>query len=362
MPPPPPGYRRLKPLLFRLDPEASHGLAIGALRLAGAVPGLASLLARRRTVADPRLAQTLLGRTFASPVGLAAGFDKDGVALRGMPTLGLGFAEVGTVTPLAQPGNPRPRLLRHPAAESLQNAMGFNNAGMEALRRRLAAVYPLPYPVGVNIGKNKATPATPPDAALRDYETLVRGLSALCDYLVVNLSSPNTPGLRDLQNEGFVRAVLAMARGETGKPVLVKLSPDLAPGAAADLAEIAVEAGAAGIVATNTTVDYGLIPGARAFGGLSGAVLREKSYEILRAIAGRLDRRRGGRAILVAAGGIDSGAEAYRRIRAGASLVQVYTALIYQGPSLARRIDEELLGLLERDGLGSIGAAVGRDL
>ena len=358
MPSPPPGYRLLRPLLFRLDPEASHGLAIGALRLAGGVPGLVPLLARRRSVADPRLAQRLFGRVFANPVGLAAGFDKDGVTLRGLQALGLGFAEVGTVTPLPQPGNPRPRLLRYPGAESLQNAMGFNNAGMEALRRRLAADYPLPFPVGVNIGKNKATPATPPDAALRDYEILVRGLGDLCDYLVVNLSSPNTPRLRDLQNEGFVRAVLSMASGATGKPVLVKLSPDLAPEAAADLAEVAVDAGAAGIVATNTTIDYGLIPGARAFGGLSGAVLREKSYEILRAIAGRLR----GRAVLVAAGGIDSGAEAYRRIRAGASLVQVYTALIYQGPSLARRINEELLALLERDGLGSIGEAVGNDL
>jgi dihydroorotate dehydrogenase len=365
MPPPPPGYRLLKPLLFRLDPEASHGLAIGALRAAGRVPGLVPLLALfagTHRAADPRLAQTLFGRTFASAVGLAAGFDKDGVALRGLAALGLGFAEVGTVTPLPQPGNPRPRLLRHPAAESVQNAMGFNNAGMEALRRRLAAAYPLPFPVGVNIGKNKATPATPPDAALGDYETLVRGLADLCDYLVVNLSSPNTPGLRDLQNEGFVRAVLAMACGATAKPVLVKLSPDLAAEAAADLAEVAVEAGAAGVVATNTTTDYSLIPGARAFGGLSGAVLREKSYAILRAIAGRLRSGSGGRAVLIASGGIDSGAEVYRRLRAGASLVQVYTGLVYQGPSLARRIDEELLALLERDGLGSIGEAVGKDL
>ncbi len=359
MPSPPPGYRLLEALLFRLDPETSHGLAIGALRLAGSVPGLAHLLARRRSVADPRLAQTLFGRRFANPIGLAAGFDKDGVALRGLPALGLGFAEVGTVTPLPQPGNPKPRLLRHPAVESVQNAMGFNNAGMEALRRRLAASYPLPFPVGVNVGKNKATS---PDAALGDYETLVRGLSDLCDYLVVNLSSPNTPGLRDLQNEGFVRAVLAMARGVTAKPVLVKLSPDLAAEAAADLAEAAIEAGAAGIVATNTTTDYGLIPGAKAFGGLSGAVLREKSYAILRAIAGRLRQGPDSRAVLIAVGGIDSGAEAYRRLRAGASLVQVYTGLVYQGPSLARRIAEELLTLLERDGLASIGEAVGKDL
>jgi dihydroorotate dehydrogenase len=355
MPSPPPGYLLLRPLLFRLDPERSHGLAIGALRLAGRVPGMAPWMARRRLVADPRLAQTLFGRVFPNPVGLAAGFDKDAVALAALPALGLGFAEVGTVTPQPQAGNPRPRLLRHPGLESLQNAMGFNNAGMEALRRRLSAVYPLPFPVGVNVGKNKATPA---EAALGDYEILVRGLADLCDYLVVNLSSPNTPGLRDLQNEGFVRAVLAMARGVTAKPALVKLSPDLEAGAAADLAEAAVAAGAAGIVATNTTTDYGLVPGAKAFGGLSGAVLRAKSHEVLRAIAERL----GGRAVLIAAGGIDSGAEAYRRIRAGASLVQVYTALVYQGPSLARRINEELLALLERDGLGSIDEAVGKDL
>jgi len=354
-PSPPLGYRLLRPLLFRLDPESSHGLAMGALRAAGRVPGLVPLLARRRTVADPRLSQTIFGRAFANPVGLAAGFDKDAVAVAALPALGLGFAEVGTVTPRPQPGNPRPRLLRFSGAESLQNAMGFNNGGMEALRRRLAALHPAPFPVGVNVGKNKATP---PEGALADYEALVRGLADLCDYLVVNLSSPNTPGLRDLQNEGFVRAVLEMARGITATPVLVKLSPDLDPAAAADLAEVAVTAGAAGIVATNTTTDYGLIPGAKAFGGLSGTVLRERSYRTLRSIAGRL---RGRTAVLIAAGGIDSGAEAYRRIRAGAALVQVYTALVYQGPSLARRINQELLALLERDGLGSVGAAVGID-
>jgi dihydroorotate dehydrogenase len=355
MPPPPPGYRLLRPLLFRLDPETSHGLAIGALQAAGRLPGMVSWMAQRRSVDDPRLRQTIFGRVFANPVGLAAGFDKDALTVAALPALGLGFTEVGTVTPRPQPGNPRPRLLRHSGCESLQNAMGFNNSGMAALQRRLAAVYPAAFPIGVNIGKNKATPA---EEALGDYEALVRGLANLCDYLVVNLSSPNTPGLRDLQNEGFVRAVLAMAQGITAKPILVKLSPDLEPGAAADLAEVAGAAGAAGIVATNTTTDYGLIPGAKPFGGLSGPVVRERSYRVLRAIAGRL----GGRAVLIATGGIDSGGEAYRRIRAGASLVQVYTALVYQGPGLARRIHEELLALLERDGLESIGAAVGADL
>ncbi len=207
----------------------------------------------------------------------------------------------------------------------------------------------------MNVGKNKATP---PEEALGDYEILIRTLEPFCDYLVVNLSSPNTPGLRDLQNETFVRALLAAASGLTRKPVLVKIAPDLDPDAAATLAEVAVEAGAAGIVATNTTNDYSLLPGVRDFGGLSGKVLREKSFRVFEAVARRLF----GRAVLISVGGIDSGAEAYRRIRAGASLVQVYTALVYQGPSLARRINEELLALMERDGVKEIGEAVGADV
>jgi len=245
-------------------------------------------------------------------------------------------------------------MFRHAAAGSLQNALGFNNAGMAAARRRLEHAYPAAIPLGVNIGKNKDTAA---DAALADYEALTRTLSPCCDYLVVNLSSPNTPGLRDLQNEGFVRAVLAAARGITSKPVLIKIAPDLEPAAAAALAEAAVDAGAAGIVATNTTNDYSLLPGAAPAGGLSGRVLREKSFRILEAVARRLF----GRAVLISVGGIDSGAEAYRRLRAGASLVQIYTALIYHGPSLPRRINQELLELMNRDGVRGIADAVGAD-
>ncbi|MEA2690925.1 MAG: dihydroorotate dehydrogenase [Acidobacteriota bacterium] len=358
MPPSPPGYARFKKLLFRLDPEVSHGLAMGALRAAAAVPGLARVLARRARVADPRLAQNLFGRTFANPVGLAAGFDKDAVAVRGWPALGFGFVEVGTVTPWPQAGNPRPRLFRFPEARSLQNAMGFNNRGMDALERRLSRFRrygAAPLPLGINLGKNKATP---PAGALADYEVLVRRLADLGDYLVVNLSSPNTPGLRDLQNEAFLRALLAMATGITSRPILVKLSPDLDPGAAVDLAEVAVTAGAAGIIAANTTTEYGLLPGAKDFGGLSGEVLREKSYGMLQALAARLF----GRTVLVSVGGIDSGEEAYRRLRAGASLVQIYTGLVYEGPGLPRRINEELLRSMDRDGVGRIGELIGADL
>ncbi len=371
-------YSILRPLLFRLDPERAHGLAIAALRLTQALPGGTSLLARRWLVADPALHQTLLGLEFPNPLGLAAGFDKDAVVVDAMAALGFGFVEVGTVTPRPQPGNPRPRLFRYPGQRSLQNALGFNNHGLKAMRRRLARIRgrrpagrdePAGQaeprrpagPIGVNVGKGRDTP---PAAALADYEELLGdagGLGGLADYLVVNLSSPNTPGLRDLQNETFVHEVLRAARALTRTPVLLKLSPDLEPEAAAGLAAAAVAAGAAGIVATNTSTDYTLLPGARAAGGLSGQVLREKSRRTCLAIARRLRAADRG-AVLISAGGIDSGAEAYARVRAGASLVQLYTALIYEGPSLPRRINRELLALLARDGFSDIGQAVGADL
>lgn len=345
----------VRPLLFRLDPETAHGAAIGALRTAQALPPLAAALRGHFLVDAPALRRRLFGRELANPVGLAAGFDKDAVAVRGLAALGFGCIEVGTVTPRPQAGNPRPRLFRHSRAESLQNAMGFNNAGLEAMRGRLTRLQPPPVPLGVNVGKNKDTP---PDAALADYEVLIRAFAGLCDYLVVNVSSPNTPGLRDLQNETFLRSVLAMAMGTTDRPVLVKIAPDLELADAVRLAEVAVDSGAAGVVATNTTNDYALLPGARDFGGLSGRVLQEKSFRLFEAVAGRLF----GRAVLVSVGGIDSGVEAYRRLRAGADLVQVYTAFVYQGPGLVRKINEELLELMERDGVREIGEVVGADL
>jgi dihydroorotate dehydrogenase len=349
-----PLYPALRRLLFGLDAETAHGLGVGALRAAGAVPGLVTALARRNRVDAAPLRQTLFGRDFPNPVGLAAGFDKDAAVVAALPALGFGFAEVGTVTPLAQPGNPKPRLFRHSAQASLQNALGFNNGGMDAMRRRLERAYPAVLPLGVNVGKNKATS---PERALDDYETLIRGLHPFCDYLVVNLSSPNTPGLRDLQNEAFVRQLLELAAGITAKPVLVKIAPDLAPGQAAVLSETAVAAGAAGIIATNTTIDYALVPGAKDFGGISGRALREKSFQVFEEVA----RVVFGKTVLISVGGIDSGAEAYRRLKAGASLVQIYTALIYEGPGLPRRINEELLALMERDGMKEIGEVIGAE-
>ncbi len=352
------GYDLWKRLLFRFDPETAHRLATAALRAAQSAGPARAALARRFTAEDPRLEQRLLGAVFPNPVGLAAGFDKDGVLVRGMAALGFGSIEVGTVTPRPQPGNPRPRLFRLEAQESLRNAMGFNNSGVEALARRLRSLARRRGrrpPLGVNVGRNRTTP---PERAHEDYLEAIGRLDGLCDYFVVNVSSPNTPGLRDLQTPAAIERLIGEGRERTRAPILVKLSPDLELAAAAELARAAVDAGAAGIVLTNTTTDYELVAGVEARGGLSGRVLRERSFEMLRAVAPEV----GGRAVLVSVGGIDSGAEAYRRIRAGASLVQVYTALVYRGPGLAAAINRELLALLERDGLGAIGEAVGAEL
>lgn len=324
-------YGAIRRQLFRIDPEHAHEWAIAALENGQLVGPVFRALTRRFRVDDARLAQTIWGLRFANPVGLAAGFDKNARVIHGLAALGFGFIEVGTVTPKPQSGNPRPRIWRLAEEESLQNALGFNNDGMAAIGRRLREQRPFPVPVGVNLGKNKDTP---PEGALEDYVTLLEHLHDAGDYFVINVSSPNTPGLRDYQNEAFVRQVFAEAKRITDKPVLLKVAPDGDVDAIVALTEAAVNAGAAGIIATNTTVDYQLIPGIAEKGGLSGGVLREKSYAVFRAIAARL----AGKTVLISVGGIDTGEEAQRRIDVGANLVQVYTGLIYKGPGLPRRI------------------------
>ena len=351
-PPPPSGFAHR--LLLRLDAERAHGLALAGLRAVAAVPPLRARLGRRYRFADPRLEQRLLGTRFPNPVGLAAGFDKDAVAVPGFACLGFGFVEVGTVTPRPQPGNPRPRLFRHPRYASLQNAMGFNNRGLDELARRIGRGSG-DGPLGVNIGRNKDTA---PERAADDYRRVAARLSGRCDYFVVNVSSPNTPGLRDLQRVDRLAELLAAVRAVTETPFLVKLSPDLDPGEAVALAEAAVAAGAAGVVLTNTTIDYSLLPGAAAPGGLSGRVLRERSFAMLRAVARRLF----GRCLLISVGGVETPDEVYRRLRHGASLVQLYTALVYHGPGLAGALNRGLVDQMDRDGFGSVGQVVGVDL
>lgn len=345
-------YSALKKIFFRIDPELSHDLVRGFLNLEQRVPHVSDWLRNRYAVASEALSQEIFGRTFPNPVGLAAGFDKNGTIVKGMASLGFGFIEIGTVTPLPQEGNPKPRVFRFPEQESIQNAMGFPNDGMKEVFKRIKRDYPASVPLGVNIGKNKATPQ---EDALKDYEKLIETFRDVSDYLVINISSPNTPGLRDLQNERFIAELFDAAKKITSRPILLKISPDMDIFTAIHLCSTAVEHGASGIIATNTSVDYSLLQNAKDFGGISGRAMRKKSFEILDAIAKELY----GKTVLISVGGVDSGNEAYRRIKAGASLVQLYTSLVFHGPSLVRKINEELLELMKRDGIRHIRDAVG---
>ena len=347
-------YETLKPWLFKLQPETAHHVVATLLRTANLCPAAFNGWLGKHFVADPILNQELFGRTFLNPVGLGAGFDKNATMIRGIQALGFGFTEIGTVTPKPQPGNPKPRMFRHVEEETIQNAMGFNNEGMYRVQQRLKARYPFTTPIGVNIGKNKTTPEAD---AIADYTQLIRGLHALGDYLVINISSPNTPGLRDLQNEAFISELFAQAKALTDKPILLKIAPDMTEEQAVVLTTLAVDKGADGIIATNTTVDYSLVKHPRDIGGLSGKVLKEKSFAIFEAVAKELY----GKTVLVSVGGIDSAEEAYRRIRAGASLVQIYSGLIFKGPELIGHLNRGLAALLRRDGFGNITEAIGAD-
>ena len=347
-------YEKIKPLLFKIDPESAHHLVAGILQIGETIPQLLNPWVRKNFVDDERLSQNLFGRTFPNPVGLAAGFDKDAELIRSMTALGFGYTEVGTVTPKPQPGNSKPRLWRHVQEEALQNAMGFNNKGSYHMQMKLKKRYPYVTPIGVNIGKNKLTPER---EALKDYEHGIKAFRRMCDYLVINVSSPNTPGLRDLQNERFIDALFEMGKSLTDKPILLKIAPDMRKEAAVALCAQAVEAGADGIIATNTSVDYSLVKNPIEVGGISGKVIREKSFEIFDAIAEELF----GKTVLISVGGIDSGYEAYRRIKAGANLVQILTGIIYRGPGLPAALNRTLLYLLEKDGYTNITEAIGAD-
>jgi len=352
-------WRLLRPLLFLLDAERVHRLAHLCLRLLGR-PAVARRLRPRPA---PSLAVRCLGLELESPLGLAAGFDKGEVSAAGLFALGFGHVEVGTITPRPQAGNPVPRLFRLPAHRALLNRMGFNNEGARVCAQRLAA---LPAAarrgvLGVNVGRNKDTPN---ERAEEDYLACIDMLHSHADYLVVNLSSPNTPGLRELQErepmERLLRACVARTR-LLGKPLLVKLAPDLAPEALDEAVDVAVAAGAAGVIATNTTIQR---PGAVAShplaaepGGLSGAPLEPLATAAVR----RAYARAAGRIPIIGVGGVMGPAEAYAKIRAGATLVQVYTGFIYGGPGFARRLLSDLAAMIRKDGFSRVEDAVGVD-
>jgi len=339
-------YKRLKPLIFLFSPEVAHEWTMRLLTLACAIPGVAWILRRHYTVTDKRLEVSIAGLTFPNPVGLAAGFDKDARWLKEMRTLGFGFVEIGTVTPIPQKGNPRPRLFRLPADRGVINRMGFNNGGMvqaaAKLRRR-----PQGLLVGGNIGKNKTTPNASADL---DYLKSFQSLHAHVDYFVVNVSSPNTPGLRELQSKEPLTQLLQLLMNEnatmpTSRPIFLKIAPDLSDSELDDIIDLVQETGIAGVIATNTTISReGLqMDEARVQemgpGGLSGAPVSERSTEVIR----YLHTKSGGSFPIIGVGGICSGVDAQEKLDAGASLVQVYSGLIFEGPGLVRRINRHLL-------------------
>ena len=359
----PPLYARLRPFIFALAPEAAHRLTLLALRLGPAFPAV--LPASVRAVLRTRV----WGRDFVNPLGLAAGFDKDAEVADSLLRSGFGFVEVGSVTPRPQSGNPKPRVFRLPEDRALINRLGFNSAGLarvEANLRRRRAAAPEGGVIGVNLGRNKDST----DAGA-DYLAGLRALAPLADYLVINVSSPNTPGLRALQGRDQLAALLAPLRAAldeagpqtaTGRPppLLLKIAPDLTAEDRADIAEVALARGLDGLIVSNTTIARPPELASRfrgEAGGLSGAPLFPPSTALL----AEMYRLTGGRLPIIGVGGVAGGAEAYAKIRAGASLVQLYTGLVYEGPGLMGRILTELAALLRGDGFGAVGEAVGAD-
>jgi dihydroorotate dehydrogenase len=338
----------LKPLLFQLAPEQAHHLTVSLLRTATAVPVLSSVLQQAwQPPNHAALRRQCFGLDFPNPVGLAAGFDKDGRYFTAMSKLGFGFIEIGTVTPRPQAGNPQPRLFRLPPDEALINRMGFNNEGVDAMVARLQQGRPAGLIVGGNIGKNKDTPN---ERAVEDYLICFEKLFPYVDYFVVNVSSPNTPNLRDLQEKEPLQALLQTLQERNHaqaqpKPILLKIAPDLTDGQLDDILEIAQATQLAGLIATNTTISRdGLTttPGELAAignGGLSGQPLRKRATEVI----SYLSEHSGGQLPIIGVGGVDSPAAALEKLAAGACLVQIYTGLVYQGPAVIKSICQAII-------------------
>lgn len=336
----------IRPLFFMIDPERIHHFTFSMVKWINRIPLVSGILRSIYRVEDPKLQREVLGIKFSNPVGLAAGFDKDGKLYRELGNYGFGFVEVGTVTPKPQAGNPKPRLFRLSQDSGLINRMGFNNEGVDALVSRLQKRKRTDVVIGGNIGKNKVTPN---EKAIDDYMYCFKALFDWVDYFVVNVSSPNTPNLRALQEKGPLLEILNSLMDEnkkrsSPKPILLKIAPDLTDGQLDDIVEIVKESGIAGVVATNTTISReGLktsgdtVEGIGA-GGLSGKPVRERSTDVIRYIV----ERSGGSFPVIAVGGIFTAEDAKEKLDAGASLVQVYTGFIYEGPGMVKRINKTL--------------------
>ena len=348
-------YDLVKPLLFGLPAETAHRIVSAGLAGIQGTPVESALAARYRR-RDPRLAVEAFDLSFPNPVGVAAGFDKNAHVPSALASLGFGHVEIGGVTAERQEGNPRPRLFRLREDEALVNRMGFNNDGADEIGRRLASQTLPDVPVGVNIGKSKVAPL---ETAEEDYLYTYERVADHGDYFVVNVSSPNTPGLRDLQDREHLERILTTLQDAGASPLLVKFSPDLPDPAVEDAIDLAGEMGLDGIIATNTTTERPASLQSRhahETGGLSGKPLESRATEMVRFVASRTDLP------VVGVGGVSTAEDAYRKTRAGACLVQLYTGLIYEGPSIARDINDGLVELLERDGFESVEDAVGVDL
>ena len=341
----------LKPFFFLFPPERAHHLTLRLFKIGLSIPGIGLLLDWLYAYRHPNLKQQLFGLTFENPVGLAAGFDKDGKHYRSIAKLGFGFVELGTVTPRPQPGNPQPRLFRLPADDALINRLGFNNDGVEALVQRLQRHgKPEGVIIGGNIGKNKTTPN---EQAAEDYKICFEALFPYVDYFVVNVSSPNTPNLRALQDKEPLSQLLHLlqqlnrAKGAP-KPLLLKIAPDLTDGQLDDILDIVKETQIDGLIATNTTISRDGLQTphqqvtAMGKGGLSGQPLKERATEVIR----YLHQKSGGSVKIIGVGGVAKPEDAVEKLEAGASLVQVYTGLVYEGPGMVRRINEGLGRLL----------------
>jgi len=347
-------YRMIWPLVRLLDPEFAHGLAVRALEL--------GLMPRPQLPDDPQLRVKLWGLDFPNPVGLAAGFDKDARVHAQMLGQGFGFVEVGSITPQPQPGNPKPRLFRLEEDGAVINRMGFNSEGHDVSKARLHTRDRTRGIVGVNLGKNKLT-----EDAAQDYEIGARTFGPLADFIVINVSSPNTPGLRALQGADVLRDLLTRTQAalsdttEAAKrpPLVLKIAPDLTDEDKADIAQVALETGIDGLIVTNTTIDrpHSLkSPHKAEAGGLSGRPLFAASTQVL----GEMYAATKGQVALIGVGGIEDGRGAYEKILAGATLVELYSAMVYQGPSIAARINRELADILKADGFTSVADAVGK--
>ncbi|WP_273351868.1 quinone-dependent dihydroorotate dehydrogenase [Corynebacterium resistens] len=353
-------YKQAVKAMFRVPPERIHGQMTAILEKVSASPAVLNALSKAWVVNDSRLAQKVAGITFPRPLGLAAGFDKDAREVNVWGAIGFGSAEVGTVTHLAQPGNPVPRLFRLPEDRALLNRMGFNNESARAAAMRLQS-HRSSVPVGVNLGKSKLTE---PDQADNDYRQSARVVDSVADYLVINVSSPNTPGLRDLQAVESLRPIIAAVQEESSRPLFVKIAPDLSDEDIDAVVDLALETGLTGLIATNTTIlrdnlktdaEYVRSLGA---GGISGAPVAQRSLEVLHRIYARAQ----GKLVLVSVGGIETPQQAWERIGAGANLLQGYTALIYGGPDWIRDIHRGISEQLTRHGVKTLADAVGKSL